>query len=658
MRKALHSVFSFLILTAFIQAQDTVTITAHQGTVMKWYEGYNQMVEFPEEGTSFQKINMNLTLGCPASGCSDWDYTVLIFALIPTGEIDTSIQSIDTISTDPVVLDTTYRYRAIKERFELGRMITPYAGYMARGTNGFDNSWEHPYTFDVTDYRSLLTDSTELQVFYQGWSSGFTADIEFEFIEGVPPRNVVHIENIYRPGGYNYIQADSFEKNVLPKMDVPVKGGTSHVALHFLPTGHGFINSLNCAEFCQRSYYVSAQDVTFIDQLMWRFDCGVNPIYPQGGTWLYDRANWCPGSKAIRYEHDLTPAILNDTIPGFDIDIERYEYTVPAGEVPANYNISAVLIHHEGYNFDHNAALTDIIKPSTDIRHARQNPSCGEAIIEIQNLGGVAMESAEIKYGFEGGAEQSFTWNGFLAPMEKEEVYMPMPVMGQRMESQRFYAVIESVNGNADEQTDNNRLETQAEVMDHFEQALTLEFKTNFRPNESWWRLSDEAGNVVYEERNMASNQRNEFMLDLATGCYHLEIVDTDEDGLAFFANNDGSGYVRLESSNGIPLKRFSGDFGSRIDYYFTYRDPNRTKQEKKAVFVYPNPAQDQLFISTQEVFDAPPSLMTTSGLEVKASAHFQSQQWVLQVGDVLPGMYLLKYTIGGEVVYKKVVIQ
>jgi hypothetical protein len=226
------------------------------------------------------------------------------------------------------------------------------------------------------------------------------------------------------------------------------------------------------------------------------------------------------------------------------------------------------------------------------------------------------------------------------------------------MESQRFYAVIESVNGNADEQTDNNRLETQAEVMDHFEQPLTLEFKTNFRPNESWWRLSDEAGNVVYEERNMPSNQRNEFMLDLATGCYHLEIVDTDEDGLAFFANNDGSGYVRLESANGIPLKRFSGDFGSRIDYYFTYRDPNQTNQEEKAVFVYPNPAEGQLFISTHEILDAPPSLITLSGSEMKVSAQYQSQQWIIQVGELLPGMYLLKYSIEGESRYKKVVIQ
>jgi len=242
--------------------------------------------------------------------------------------------------------------------------------------------------------------------------------------------------------------------------------------------------------------------------------------------------------------------------------------------------------------------------------------------------------------------------------MEKEEVYMPMPMSGQRMETRVFFAEIEAVNGNADEQTENNRMQTQAEIMDHFEEPMAFEIKTNLRPNENWWRISDEAGNIIQEERNLAPNRRNEFMLDLSTGCYHLEVVDTDEDGLSFFANNDGSGYVRLESANGIPLKRFSSDFGSRIDYFFTYRNPNETQEERKSLFIYPNPAEGQLFISTHEILDAPPSLITLSGSEMKVSAQYQSQQWVIQVGELLPGMYLLKYSIEGESRYKKVVIQ
>ena len=33
-------------------------------------------------------------------------------------------------------------------------------------------------------------------------------------------------------------------------------------------------------------------------------------LYPQGGTWVYDRANWCPGDKATTRNHELTSYLL------------------------------------------------------------------------------------------------------------------------------------------------------------------------------------------------------------------------------------------------------------------------------------------------------------------------------------------------------------
>ena len=46
---------------------------------------------------------------------------------------------------------------------------------MANGGYGYDNNWEHRYVYDVTDYQSILRDSVEIEVHYQGWSSGFSA---------------------------------------------------------------------------------------------------------------------------------------------------------------------------------------------------------------------------------------------------------------------------------------------------------------------------------------------------------------------------------------------------------------------------------------------------------------------------------------------------
>ena len=44
--------------------------------------------------------------------------------------------------------------------------------------------------------------------------------------------------------------------------------------------------------------------------------------------------------------------------------------------------------------------------------------------------------------------------------------------------------------------------------------------------------------------------------------------------------------------------------------------------------------------------------------IAIPAPIRIEGQQWVIQVGELLPGMYLLKYSIEGESRYKKVVIQ
>ncbi len=35
--------------------------------------------------------------------------------------------------------------------------------------------------------------------------------------------------------------------------------------------------------------------------------CPGNPQYPRGGTWIYDRAGWCPGEAVDWFDLDLTP---------------------------------------------------------------------------------------------------------------------------------------------------------------------------------------------------------------------------------------------------------------------------------------------------------------------------------------------------------------
>ncbi|MBK8499267.1 MAG: LamG domain-containing protein [Flavobacteriales bacterium] len=69
----------------------------------------------------------------------------------------------------------------VVENWEIGRYITPYGINLSLGPQGFR------WTFDVTDYQYMLHDSVDLSAGNQQE----LIDLEFEMIEGVPPREVV-----------------------------------------------------------------------------------------------------------------------------------------------------------------------------------------------------------------------------------------------------------------------------------------------------------------------------------------------------------------------------------------------------------------------------------------------------------------------------------
>ena len=68
---------------------------------------------------------------------------------------------------------------------------------MAQGQYGFSNVWTHEYSWDITDFAPLFTDSIPIRIFYHGWSSGFSEPVDFNFVEGRPQREVLEIQNVW-----------------------------------------------------------------------------------------------------------------------------------------------------------------------------------------------------------------------------------------------------------------------------------------------------------------------------------------------------------------------------------------------------------------------------------------------------------------------------
>ena len=460
------------------------------------------------------------------------------------------------------------------ENYELARVITPYG-------SGLANNWEFTTVFDVTDFIQILRDSVEIRCHYSGWSSGFSATLDFEFIEGVPSRDVMKIENIYS-GSYNYINSTDFESTKLTgKIIEPLLSSPGVGKLRMTATGHGFDNNQSAAEFKPINYFVKWDGMVLYTQYNWDSNCGENPIYPQGGTWIYDRANWCPGTRAQTFEH---PIDFYNSLGGsaFEIDIDFQGYAWSGAQTPS-YIIECQFVQYNSPNFTNSAEIVDIIKPSLKDENSRKNPICGKPLITIGNYGSNPLNSLDIIYKVVGGTSHTYSWTGNLAFLETEEVELPNLTNWSGSEN-TFEVILSNPNGQADDYAENNTMQSEFEYVPEYPETFALWMGTNggvtntfTQESETTWDFYDENGNIEYTSGSLYANIQYRDTLTFTSGCYTFVVNDTDEDGLDFWANNDGGGMVRFREIGSSWLKSFNADFGTNIIHQFTVGGPQTT---------------------------------------------------------------------------------
>ena len=91
--------------------------------------------------------------------------------------------------------------------------------------------------------------------------------------------------------------------------------------------------------------------------LNWK-ECANNPVIAQGGTWIYDRAGWCPGTFGTTYDHEITDLVN----PGDTVNID-YGMQVTSGGMEGNYRLTVQLISYGAHNFQNDASIEDVINP-------------------------------------------------------------------------------------------------------------------------------------------------------------------------------------------------------------------------------------------------------------------------------------------------------
>ena len=299
----IHKFFSGFIFILTLIAVSPIDLIADPGDTT-WVMTYNQeyhnwatvhrdTFQLPGTNTHYNKILMYYTIGCPSAGCDPWDRLGWV-----------------AVYNDP---DST--------SYEIARVITPYnivgGGYPGTCT----------WIIDVTDYAMILNDEVIFGSYIESWIGaprGWLVTIEFAFVEGDPDFYPYEIVNLWQ---YSYaVIGDSsrpVEEKLYP-MNIVIDENADKVKLRVTTTGHGQGNTLNAAEFSQLWHSVNVgPDSVF--HILWRTDCATNPCSPQGGTWQYNRAGWCPGQSVIPWDNDITTGVIPGQQVMLDYNIQPYE---------------------------------------------------------------------------------------------------------------------------------------------------------------------------------------------------------------------------------------------------------------------------------------------------------------------------------------------
>ncbi len=585
------------------------------------------------------------------------------------------------VDTHQVAVDTTLTNQVdtIKGTpIEIGRAATPYSGNRQKGFN-------YPWYFDVTDYQNLLKGNQNLRAFYRGPRDGFTIKLEFIMIEGTPPREPVSVQNIYKSpatGFYYGFDTSDINGDRLVPTDFTMPNDADEAKIRVSIKGHGFGDAnANCAEFCRKFYRVLINQEQVAQNIPWRDNCDMTPVYPQTGTWILSRSNWCPGTVSLPYDHEITDKVS----PGQDftvkMNMQSHNFIEPSGRdyTDPRWVIDAQFIAYGEKNRDNDVAIKRIISPSKDPRNSRFNPICGSPEIEIQNQGAKTLESATITYGAKGTDKATYKWEGSLDFMESTEIKLPSVGNWSNLFSglKPFEVKVSKPNGKDDEYEANNKTSSEYRAVNQYPGKFRLRLITNDASDETSYVLRKVNGkggpNIVYERTDFEDNSLYFDTFDLDPGCYEFILKDERGspfnvgDGLSFFANNEGNGtaqLVRMENRIELEDGDLEENFGRQVRKAFTVGYPVSREDQtlNQQLQIHPNPASKNLAVALEleNAKDLQVTIYSMKGkkLRQKSLDNYKSGGFNLDIESLEAGAYMMKVKTSEQMFNKRFIKQ
>ena len=543
----------------------------------------------------------------------DEDYNQIGTEVI-AGEDFIFIQDMNYFSKSPLV-------------YELMSFVTPYGINLDLGIEG--KTW----SFDVTEFGPILKGNKRIFMNRGGqWQEDM--DIRFEFVEGTPVRDVVNITQLWPVTSSGY--QDILNNNRFEPREVNINNDTKSTEMKGVITGHG-----QEGEFIPRNHFFKVGTSQQFQWQAWK-DCGDNPIYPQGGTWIYDRAGWCPGMATDIERHDITSYVTAG-------DSALLDYGVVSATGTSNYIVSNKLITYGEYNHNLDAAIVEVIAPSNRVEYAKENNICHYPKVTIRNAGKTPLTSLKIEFWVNNSTtKETYNWSGNLAPSENEVVEMHAPSR-----------IWQAGNG-TDEYSFNNNYSADFKVPEFLPNEFRIDYFSNGASSETSYKLYNEFGTELFSKSGQANNTLARDTFNLGLGCYRLVITDTDGDGISFWANNDGGGYFRIHKLNGPILKIFEPDFGSSYTYNFTVGSPLSLSeiQKNNSVLLYPNPSSGSFTLEGKDLNTATISVINSLGQQVAVSLTRTDIRIEVSSNSLAAGIYSVIVKTEENIITKRLVIK
>ncbi len=543
-----------------------------------------------------------------------------------------------------IEITTLSYYNNTPQRLELMSFVTPYGIGLDLGANG--KMWE----FDVSDFEPVLRGNKYLSMDFGGQYQE-EMDIRFLFIKGTPARTPLSIQQIWKVDQRSY--QDIVAQKAYEERFVPIAANTVSAKIRSVISGHG-----QEGEFIPQNHKLSINSGQ--ENFSWQVwkGCADNPVFPQGGTWTFDRAGWCPGMPTNLVENDLTPYIT----AGQPVQV-KYSISSPSGD--SRYIANHQLVTYGAMNFANDVALVRVSKPSKDVEFEKFNPACSTPEVIIKNNGSATLTTVSFEYWVNPANKQSYQWTGSLESLEQTTVQLPISSLSFWDNVSAGILTVQVTS--SDEYAHNNQIQSNFKMPKIHGNKLVLNYKTNLYPQENSYTVTDIAGNIVQSKGSFAPSKVYNDTLNLAEGCYKIEFLDNGDDGLSYWyweqvGPSHGVGYLKLKDLITNATKTFPAEFGSRIVYEFSVSNTVGIGEVavENQIHLYPNPTSQRkvnLFLGNTENHQI--IVLDALGKKVEnISLNSITDETVeLDFGNNAGGIYYVQVTIDGKVSTHKVVL-